>query len=151
MNNDIVLYDTLYEQIKKRDMLLREMGKHWNTRDMSPDEKGRLAVKILPSSLQKMSPGARQYAMATRMNKRLNSHCVNLESTKDNETSRPCRIKWGGVSIRYVSYDTPYLINEDGENLVFETEREMKRRRINEISTRISKMSNELKKNVLKE
>ena len=103
-------------KITKRDKVFRMIGKTRATRDMSLSTRKRVALSIMSSSLQRMSVGAKQYAMAVALQdaqKQVKVQPIGFFTMGDEEKrvhdeEFPVRrISWGTVDTKLVSYDIP--------------------------------------------
>jgi hypothetical protein len=113
-------FDTWLAKTAKRDRIFRMVGKTRATRGMSTSAKKRLALSIMSSPLQRMSIGAKQYAMAVALQeaqKKVKVQPIGFftmggaEDGDEEFTVR--RIHWGSVDTRLVSYDIPIEVSDD--------------------------------------
>ena len=139
-------------RVAKRDRIFRMIGKARATRDMSLSAKKRVALSIMSSPLQRMSIGAKQYAMAVAVQeaqKKVKVQPLGLFTMGDEENGAgdeeefPVRrIHWGTVHTRLISYDIPIEVPDettlDSENKKITTERMMKIDQIREVSKKVN-------------
>ena len=143
-------FDSWQKHMEKKSRVYRLIEKTRATRNMSLSDKKRVALSIMSSPLQRMSNGAKQYAMAVAIQeaqKKVKVQPVGFFTMGDEEdgggpennfTVRR-KISWGTVDTRLVSYDIPIEIpddkNENKENhKKITTERMMKIEQIVNIS-----------------
>lgn len=113
---------------------------------MSPSTKKRVAMSIMSSPLQKMSIGAKQYAMAVALLEAqkqvevqaLGSMGDDSMGDGDEEKFPVRRIHWGTVETRLVSYNTPFEVPDETtldseKKKKITTERMMKVNQIREV------------------
>ena len=119
----------------KADMIARMIGKTRAAEKLMRSQKKRVALSIMSSPLQKMSLGAKQYAMAVAMaeaQKKIKVQPVGFftagdEANVHSDDFPVSRIHWGTVETKLVSYDIPFALSGDRENeRVVTTERETK-------------------------
>ena len=144
-----VAFSPWLEKITKRDRIFRMIDKTRATRDMSLSAKKRIALSIMPSSLQRMSIGAKQYAMAVKIDEAQKELKVqplgftpgdgdNRDNGGRGEEEFPKfpvrRIQWGTVETKLISYDIPIEVPDetslDAESKKTTTERMMKIKQI---------------------
>jgi hypothetical protein len=148
-----IQYTPWINTIVKRDKILRMIGKTRATQNMSTSVKKRIALSIMSSPLQKMSIGAKQYAMANALVEAQKAVKVQpigyFVSELDEERAPKRHITWGNVETKLVSYDIPIILekeckeNKSNTNVCNEkdttitTERNMKIEQINKINRNI--------------
>jgi hypothetical protein len=139
------------ENITKRDRIFRMIGKTRATRNMTLSDKKRVALSIMSSPLQRMSIGAKQYAMALAVEEAQNKVKVQPigfftpgdgENGTGGEEEFPVRrLQWGTVDTRLISYDIPIEVPDETslnpENKKITTERMIKIKHIHEISKNV--------------
>jgi len=140
-----------FKKIKERDRIIRMIGKTRATRDMSLSTKKRVALSIMSSPLQRMSIGAKQYAMAIAVQeaqKQVKVQPLSFFTMGDGENGGggeeelPVRrIHWGTADTKLISYDIPIEVpdetNPGPQNKKIMTERMMKIDHIHEISKNV--------------
>ena len=133
-------------KITKRDKVFRMIGKTRATRDMSLSTRKRVALSIMSSSLQRMSVGAKQYAMAVALQdaqKQVKVQPIGFFTMGDEEKrvhdeEFPVRrISWGTVDTKLVSYDIPIELPGEENKKKITTERRMKIEGVVEISKNV--------------
>lgn len=138
-------------KITERDRIFRMIGKTHATRNMSLSTKRRVASSIMSSPLQRMSIGAKQYAMAVAVQeaqKQVKVQPLGFFTMGDEENGAggeekfPVRrIRWGTVDTRLISYDIPIEVPDEttlnSKNKKITTERMMKIDEIHEVSKNV--------------
>jgi len=136
-------------KVAKRDRIFRMIGKTRATRGMSLSAKKRVALSIMSSPLQRMSIGAKQYAMAVAVQdaqKKVKVQPLGFFTMGDKraggEQELPVRrICWGTVDTKLISYDIPIEVPDEttlnSENKKTTTERMMKIDQIHEVSKNV--------------
>ena len=146
---DQVDFSPWLAKIAKRDRVFRMIDKTRATRDMSLSAKKRVALSIMSSPLQRMSIGAKQYAMAVAVQeaqKQVKVQPLGFFTMGDEEDGAggedefPVRrIRWGTVDTKLISYDIPIEVPDEtnSENKKITTERMMKIDQIHEVSKNV--------------
>ena len=138
-----IQYTPWIKTIVKRDKILRMIGKTRATQNMSTSVKKRIALSIMSSPLQKMSIGAKQYAMANALveaQKAVKVQPIGYFVSELHEERAPKRhITWGNVETKLVSYDIPIILEKvcNEKDTTITTERNMKIEQIRKINQNI--------------
>ena len=119
-----VTFSPWLANVTKRDKIARMIGKTRATQKLTRSEKKRLALSIMSSPLQKMSLGAKQYAMAVALNEAqkkvkvqpIGFFAMNDAGDEANDEFPVRRIHWGTVETKLISYDIPFEVTGDKEN-----------------------------------
>lgn len=141
-----VQFSPWLKRVVKRDKVFRMIGKTREAQDMTRSAKKRIALRIMSTSLQAMSIGAKQYEMAIALQeaqKNVKVQPIGFFTTNlDGEDDDPLpvrRLRWGNTDTKLISYDIPFTVSdEDLEQEIVTTERKMKMDQITEIKSNVT-------------